>query len=296
MGLAATDASLTPAAKIAATTTTTTTFSGDSSPKSACSPDLSYLPAFNDVGGRPEERRGTHGSFRPGMRIMSGGQARDVPLETEINRGKVLFVSSVHKPDLSAEARTNAIRPSERLGCHGRFTPGAKRFLGGKPRDVPLEEELDHGKVLFVSSVHKPDMSSTARTNLVRPTERLGSGGRFTPGARRWLGGKPRDVPIQQLRDPGTIIFESSTCKPDLSREGGMNVLGGREDERCGRLGSFEHGVVEMSGGPLYMHASSLRELALWHEAGQKENRYRRCVPSHFVAGVSILSGGMPVY
>ncbi|CAM9620032.1 unnamed protein product, partial [Laminaria digitata] len=258
-------------------------------------PDLSYLPAFNVIGGRPEERLGAHGSFRPGMRIMSGGQARDVPLETdEISRGKVLFVSSVHKPDLSAEAHTNAVRPDERLGCHGRFTPGARRFLGGKPRDIPLEAELDHGKVLFVSSVHKPDMSCAARTNHVRPTERLGFGGRFTPGARRWLGGKPRDVPLQQLRDPGTVIFQSSTLKPDLSREGEMNVTGGREDERYGRLGSFEHGVVEVAGGPLAM--PSAQELALWQEAGQKENRYRRCGPSHFVAGVSILSGGMPVY
>ena len=294
---------------LTATTTTTATpavktatSSGDSK-KSAGSPDLSYLPAFNVVGGRPEERLGHYGSFRPGVRTLSGGQARavDVPLQTDsdsetTSRGKVLFVSSVHEPDLSAEARTNAIRPSERLGSRGRFTPGAKRFLGGRPRDVPLKAKTsDHGKVLFVSSVHKPDMTCAGRTNAARPTERLGSGGRFTPGARRWLGGKPRDVPLKQMRDSGTVIFRSSTCKPYLSGEGAVNVSGGRKEERCGRLGSFNHSVVEMSGGPLYM-PSSLRELVLWQEAGQKENRYRRCVPSHFVAGVSILSGGMPVY
>ena len=289
---------------ITATTSTAavknTTFYRDSSSTSASRPDLSYLPAFNDVGGRPEERRGAHGSFRPGVRILSGGQAHaDVPLETDqteiINRGKVLFVSLVHKPDLSTEARKNAIRPSERLGSGGRFTPGVKRFLGGRPRDMPPKAEIiDHGKVLFVSSVHKPDMTCAGRTNPARPTERLGFGGRFTPGARRWLCGKPHDVPLAQMRDPGTVIFHSSTCKPDLSGEGEMNVSGGRDDERHGRLGSFEHGVVEVAGGPLHM--PSLQELALWQEPGQKENRYRRCGPSHFVAGVSILSGGMPVY
>lgn len=274
-------------------------FSGDSNkaktPRSSTTPDLSYLPAYNDVGGRPDERLGAHGTFRHGMRIMSGGQARDMPLEpTQTNIGKVLFVSSTHKPNLSGEARFNAIRPNERLGAYGGFTPGSKRFLGGEPRDIPLETELDHGKVLFVSSVHKPDMTCGGRTNLVRPTERLGFGGRFTPGARRWLGGKPRDIPLAKMRDPGTVIFQSSTLKPDLSGEGEMNVTGGREDERHGRLGSFEHGVVEVAGGPLHM--PSAQELALWQEAGQKENRYRRCGPSHFVAGVSILSGGMPVY
>eukprot|EP00904_Undaria_pinnatifida_P001377 jgi/Undpi1/1123/HiC_scaffold_10.g04585.m1 len=301
----------------AATTTPATSASslrkkssaGDSAPAPAAgaktsarrSPDLSYLPKFNDVGGRPDERRGTHGSFAPGVRILPGGPARNVPLaKIDINQGdnnnKVLFVSSIHKPELSGEARTNAIRPNERLGSRGGFTPGAKCFLGGASCDIPLKATTaDHGTVLFVSAIHKPDMSCAGRTNRVRPTERLGSGGRFTPGARRWLGGKPRDIPLEKLRDPGTVIFESTTLKADLSGEGETNVSGGRGDERQGRLGSFEHGVVEVAGGPLHMPAPG--EEVLWQEAGQKkENRFRRCAPSHFVAGVSILSGGMPVY
>ncbi|CAN0561395.1 unnamed protein product, partial [Ectocarpus sp. 12 AP-2014] len=262
-------------------------------------PDLSGLPTFNVAGGRPDERFGTRGSFTRGVRIMSGGHARDVPLEAEVDHGKVLFVSAVHKPDLSAEARTNAVRPMERLGARGRFTPGGRRWAGGKPRDVPLEAEVDHGKVLFVSAVHKPDLSAEARTNAVRPTERLGSRGRFTAGVRRWAGGEPRDVPLPRVRDPGTVLFESASerSRPSLSFSGETNVSGGREDERHGRLGSFEHGVVEARGGPLQVQAASAREVErLWHEGGQKENKYRRCGPSHFVAGVSILSGGMPVY
>lgn len=262
-------------------------------------PDLSYLPAFNVTGGRPDERFGTQGSFTRGVRIMSGGQAHDVPVDTETaNHGTVLFVSGTHKPDLSGEALTNAVRPTERLGST-RFTPGAKTFLGGAPRDVPVDAETaNHGKVLFVSSVHKPDLSGEARTNSTRPGERFGARGRFTPGARRWAGGKPRDVPLAAHRDPGTVIFESSSerSRPALSFSGETNVAGGREDERHGRLGSFEHGVVEIAGGPLQMPSNSVREAALWHEGGQKENKYRRCAPSHFVAGVSILSGGMPVY
>ena len=218
-------------------------------------PDLSYLPTFNVAGGRPDERCGTRGSFTHGVRIMSGGPAREVPLDAEaVDHGEVLFMSSTHKPDRSGEARTNAVggRPTERLGS-SRFTPGAKTFRGGAPRDVPLEAEfLDHGKVLFVSSVHKPDMSGEARTNAVRPTERLGSHGRFTPGARRWLGGQPRDVPQARVRNPGTVIYQSSTlAQPDLSAimAEETNVVGGRPEERRGVHGSFTHGVRIVSGG-----------------------------------------------
>ncbi|CAN0002664.1 unnamed protein product [Ectocarpus fasciculatus] len=210
-------------------------------------------------------------------------------------------MTSVHKPDLSGLPTFNVAggRPDERFGTRGSFTRGVRVMSGGHARDVPLETEIDHGKVLFVSAVHKPDLSAEARTNAVRPSERLGARGRFTPGGRRWAGGKPRDVPLPRLRDPGTILFESDSerSRPSLSFSGETNVSGGREDERHGRLGSFEHGVVEARGGPLQMQAAFASELELlWHEGGQKENKYRRCGPSHFVAGVSILSGGMPVY
>ena len=270
---------------------------------SAPTPDLSYLPAFNVAGGRPTERRGLRGSFTRGVRIMSGGPAREVPLHVEaVDHGKVLFVSSTLKPDLSGEARTNAVggRPTERLGS-SRFTPGAKTFRGGAPRHVPLEAgTVDPGTVLFVSSVHRPDLSYSARNNAVggRPNERLGSRGSFTPGVRCLRGGKPRDVPLARRRDPGTVLYESSTpVQPDLSAivEEETNVAGGRADERRGKRGSFNHGIVEGKGGPLQLQAASALE-ELWLDIGQAENKYRRCGPSHFVAGVSILSGGMPVY
>eukprot|EP00903_Cladosiphon_okamuranus_P013897 g12925.t1 len=136
-------------------------------------------------------------------------------------------------------------------------------FLVGAPRDIPLEEEVpDHGKVLFVSSVLEPNMSGEARANAVRSTERLGSRGGFTPGARRWPGGRPRDVPLARVRDPGPVIFQSSTLPhPDLSAivTEETNVAGGREDERCWRLGSFERGIVEVAGGPLHMPSNSPR-------------------------------------
>ena len=66
-------------------------------------------------------------------------------------------------------------------------------FLGGSPRDAPLEDLcLDRGKVLFVSSTLKPNLSDEARTNVAggRPTERLGTRGGFTPGPSCWRGGK----------------------------------------------------------------------------------------------------------
>ena len=257
-------------------------------------PDLSYLPTFNDVGGRPNERRGTRGSFTPGVRIMSGGERRDVPLEVKIDPGNVLFVSNTLKPDLSGEARTNALRPTERLGSRGGFTPGVKIFLGGVPRNIPIKTQINPGQVLFVSCTLQPDMSGEARTNALRPSERLGSRGRFTPGVRHWLGGTPRDVSVSGEIDHGEVVFVSSNIKPDLSWEGETNVLGGRDGERLGRMGSFEHGVIQVAGGPLHMPPPDT--MALWNEPGQTENKFRRCGPSHFVAGVSIFSGGMPMY
>lgn len=210
-----------------------------------CTPDLRFLHAFNHVGGRPEERHGMKGSFTPGVRIVSGGQSRNVPLETEINRGTVLFESATLKPDMSAEARTNVVggRPTERLGFHGSFTPGSRRWLGGSPRYVPLEAEIDHGKVLFVSKTLKPDLSGEARTNQVRPAERLGSRGRFTAGVRIMSGGPSRDVPLETECNPGKVLFVSSTLIPDMSDEARTNVIGGRPMERLGSRGSFTPGT-----------------------------------------------------
>ncbi|CAM9405973.1 unnamed protein product [Scytosiphon promiscuus] len=215
-----------------------------------------FVHQFNDIGGRPEERFGTRGSFTHGIRVMSGGPARDVPLEAEIDHGKVLFTCSTLKPDLSGESRTNVVggRPTERLGLRGGFTPGTnKTFLGGVPRDVPLEAEIDHGKVLFTCSALKPDRSGEARTNVAggRPTERLGLRGGFTPGIHKtFLGGVPRDVPPKAEIDHGKVLFASSAIKPDLSCLPTFNVAGGRPDERFGTRGSFTPGVRIMAGGP----------------------------------------------
>lgn len=231
-------------------------------PTTTTKPCMSHVHAFNHVGGRPDERLGSRGSFTPGVRIMSGGQrAREqVPPETfndDTHRGKVLFVSSTLKPDLSSEARTNVIggRPTERLGVRGSFTPGSKkRFLGGTPRDMPLGAgTISPGEVLFVSSIHKPDMSGEARVNAVRPDERLGSRGSFTPGVRVMSGG-PRggDAPAKASSNHGggaVVLHVSSTLKPDLSSEGGYNAVGGRPTERLGSRGSFAPGARAWLGG-----------------------------------------------
>lgn len=225
-------------------------------------PCMHYLHTFNDVGGRPDERLGSRGSFTPGVRIMSGGQrtALQTPPETEENpnRGKVLFVSATLKPDLSLEARTNVVggRPTERLGSRGSFTPGnRKRFLGGTPRDVPLAAPINPGKVLFVSSIHQPDLSGEARVNAVRPTERLGSHGRFTPGVRVMSGGpRPRsvDAPVKTSPNHGNgavVLHVSTTLKPDMSGEARFNSVGGRPTERLGSRGSFTPGARAWLGG-----------------------------------------------
>ncbi|CAN0317314.1 unnamed protein product, partial [Ascophyllum nodosum] len=200
-------------------------------------PDLSYLPTFNDVGDHPNERRGTWGSFAPGIHIMPGGERRDVPLEVKIDPGNVIFVSDTLKPDLSGEARTNALHPTERLGSRGGFTPGVKIFLEEMPRNIPIKTQIKPSQVLFVSCTLQPDMSGEARTNALRPSERLGSRSRFTPGVRHWLGGTPHDVLVAGEIDHGEAVFVSSNIKPDLSWEGETNVLGGRDGERLGRMG-----------------------------------------------------------
>ncbi|CAN0024557.1 unnamed protein product [Laminaria digitata] len=232
------------------TTTTTTTTS---------KPCLRYLHAFNDVGGRPDERLGSRGSFTPGVRIMSGGQRpheqeQMPPPETadDTHRGKVLFVSKTLKPNLSDEARTNVVggRPTERLGTRGSFTPGSKkRFLGGTPRDMPLgTETINPGTVLFVSSTHKPDLSGVPSTNVVggRPTERWGSRGSFTPGARVMSGGPRSDAPAKASSNHAgnaVVLRVSTTLKPDLSGEARYNTVGGRPTERLGSRGSFTPGA-----------------------------------------------------
>lgn len=198
---------------------------------------LSMSSGYNDVGGRPDERLGLCGSFTPGVPIIAGGPSRDVPLEPEIDHGTVLFTYPELKPDMSHEARTNPVRPTERLGSTSSFTPGAKRWLGGLPRNVSLEKEIDHAAVLFTYPELKPDMSCEAHTNAVRPTERWGSKGSFTPGAKRWLGGLPRNVSLEKKIDPGTILFTYPDLKPDMSREARTNAT--RPDERLGTTGSF---------------------------------------------------------
>lgn len=119
--------------------------------RSVCEPDMSYLHRFNDVGGRPDERLGTKGAFLPGVQVMAGGPARDVPLDAEIHPGNVLHTFPGLKPDTSGEARTNVVggRPGERLGSRGGFVRRIRAWSGGEPRDVPAGREvLDHGIVL----------------------------------------------------------------------------------------------------------------------------------------------------
>ena len=155
---------MTPRVTMNDTCNDTTSYITAAAAAQAVKPDLSYLPAFNVAGGRPTERYGTRGSFTRGIRIMSGGPARSMPLDAEtVDHGKVLFVSSTLKPDLSGEAQTNVAggRPDERLGSRGRFTPGARRWAGGEPRDVPVElATTDRGIILFPRPPQVVDPSS----------------------------------------------------------------------------------------------------------------------------------------
>lgn len=244
---------------IKSTASSTDTMAGPTTTK----PCMSHVHTFNHVGGRPDERLGSRGSFTPGVRIMSGGQRLGEQVSPfmdnndDTHRGKVLFVSKTLKPDLSGEARTNVVggRPTERLGVRGSFTPGSKkRFLGGTPRDMPIGATINPGKVLFVSSTHKPDMSGEARVNAVRPDERLGSRGSFTPGVRVMSGGpRGRDgAPAKATcnHDGGAVVLHvSTTLKPDLSGEAGYNAVGGRPTERLGSRGSFTPGGRAWLGG-----------------------------------------------
>ncbi|CAB1118541.1 unnamed protein product [Ectocarpus sp. CCAP 1310/34] len=214
-------------------------------------PDLSGLPTFNVAGGRPDGRFGTRGSFTLGVRIMSGGHARGVPREAEVDHGNV------------RRAQAGPLR----RGPHLRHPPhGAPRNPG------PL-----HAGRTSLGRISPPWPTA------IRPTERLGSRGRFTSGIRGWAGGKPPDVTLPRVRDPGTVLFESASerSRPSLSFSGETNVSGGKEDEA--------------RGGPLQVQAAFTSEVELlWREGGQREHKYRRCGPSHYVTGVSIPFGDMP--
>lgn len=84
-------------------------------------PDRPYLPAFNVAGGRPDERLGAPRSFphHGRVRIMSGGQARDVPLEAEVDPGTVL-----------------SSRPSTSPTCPARLAPTS---CGSAPPNASAE-------------------------------------------------------------------------------------------------------------------------------------------------------------
>lgn len=217
----------------------------------ACKPNLSYLHTFNHAGGRSTERVGSRGSFTPGIRIVSGGPSRHVPVATTVYPGTILHIYPELNADMPREPRTNVVggRPTERLGARGGFTPGVRCWQGGEPGDVPLEAKINPGTVLSTYSGLKPDKSGEARTNAVRPTERLGSRGSFTPGVRCFLGGKPRDVPLEAETNPGTVLFTYPDLRPDTSDEAHTNVVGGRPTERLGSRGSFTPGLKRMLGG-----------------------------------------------
>lgn len=226
--------------------------------------------------------------------VLGGGEPHDSPVPLERKHGKVLFQSSRYSPDLRFEGRTNVAgnRPTERVGSVGGFQRGVDIRAGGVPRDIAIDDEADHGTVLFTSSKWAPDMSCEGSGNVAggRPGERHGSCGGFGKGSTVWGGGKPRDVPVKPARPLGTVTVlytsESLVAVDDDEVE-----LDERGDRHNSGHGAFTHGVVLVDGGQFHRDMPMAEE---WAEAGQTGSR--RNGQGHFQAGVTVLGGGMPSY
>jgi len=238
----------------------------------------------NDIGARPEERRGLEGGFTHGVTIFRGGVPHHKysvgELET-VNRGTVLGTFPNLKPNMNYEE-------SYKPGTAFRERQGMRSMwrMPRKSQDQPIEKELDHGKVLHHYPHLKPDLSWEVQTNVVggRPMERRGVNGGFKRGRPIWSGGCARDMPMdKEIMNHGTILFRSSEphMMPDRSHLPAAKI--GTEDERSGRHGSFEHGDP-------HLHFD-LPTREQWMEKGQV-NISRRCSQGHFASGCTVMAGG----
>jgi hypothetical protein len=65
--------------------------------------------------------------------------------------------------------------------------------------------------------------------------------GAFVHGLTVFAGGEPHSVQQKKLPPEGVVLFTSSTLKPQSQD---WAIKQGTSDERVGRMGSFEHGVL----------------------------------------------------
>jgi hypothetical protein len=66
--------------------------------------------------------------------------------------------------------------------------------------------------------------------------------GSFVHGVTVFAGGKPQHAQQKKLPPQGVVLFTSSTLKPQSQD---WAIKQGTSDERVGRCGSFEHGVLK---------------------------------------------------
>lgn len=242
------------------------------------------------LAGRKDQpgKRHSYQAFTSGVKVFSGGAPKDVrPKPDGVNRGTVLFVSDLpcmqpnHQHDLKIKPGTL----DERQGMH------AYERNPCVNRDVPYQlQELNHGTVLHVYPELKPDLSYEGKTNVIggRPIERWGARGSFTSGAPIWAGGASRQVPVPtELTNRGSVLFTSDDLRADRSRE--LRTKSCTTDERQGRFGSFVAGETRL-------RMPSAAAALDWTESSSGKPAARRGAPGHYLAGVTVLSGGQPAY
>mmetsp|Transcript_20558 Transcript_20558/g.30438 ORF Transcript_20558/g.30438 Transcript_20558/m.30438 type:complete len:275 (-) Transcript_20558:145-969(-) len=239
----------------------------------------------NEEGGRPDERKGFQGSFTHGVTIYYGGVPRDVPFVSDyLDHGIVLNICPNIAPDLS-DLPTLKPGTDERFSYSNRFVNRAM-----KHKNVAvLEEDSNHGTVLNTCPNLKPNFDYLGKTNVIgeRPTERLSLSAGFNPGLGPLMTGRKREYPKPKTYPEATVLYTSDKIHPNLSQV--PCIKDGTEDERYGRIGSFETGV-----NGLAIHMPTKEDAELWVELGQKGGR--RFSQGHFIAGVTTLAGTHPVY
>lgn len=220
---------------------------------------------FNTVGGRPTERWGNHGGFTPGVTVLRGGvPQKNFKRQRDINHGTVLNRCDHLKPNLSREDRVLSVgwghdHDNEREGRVGSFDHYAPTLRGGHARDVAVEQELNHGTVLYHSNNIKVNMDYEGQTQ--RPVnghgqgERVGKVGGFQKGMIRFRGGTPRDMPVDQELEHGTVLYQSNTLHAE-PHEQELNERG----ERLGSAGGFIHGEHEAKGGRFMYHTALAKD------------------------------------
>eukprot|EP00953_Heterococcus_sp_UTEX-ZZ885_P017378 9724-Heterococcus_DN1.PRE.1 len=80
--------------------------------------------------------------------------------------------------------------------------------------------------------------------------------GSFVHGVTVFAGGKPHSAQQKKLPPQGVVLFTSSTLKPQSQD---WAIKQGTSDERVGRCGSFEHGVLPKAAAASKDHVYASR-------------------------------------